>query len=308
CGEVWLDDLGASGDSVADTVTVPHIKPTARLSGANQFLHLGHTRSTATHASHKGSFGDVAVIGGETHTDTSMAGAALLAAQAALHAGAGRVMVALLGSQTGHGTTVDVNQPELMFRPLEALDFSREVVVCGCGGGKAVAAVLDRVLSSASSAVLDADALNAIASDSGLAKLLADRESRGFSTVITPHPLEAARLLGCSTADIQQDRLSAAGRLAQRFHCTVVLKGSGSVVATPGELPVINPTGNALLATAGTGDVLAGMIGAGLARGLTAATAAERAIFVHGDIADRWTLQWPEKSLTASGLARAAHP
>jgi NAD(P)H-hydrate repair Nnr-like enzyme with NAD(P)H-hydrate dehydratase domain len=88
--------------------------------------------------------------------------------------------------------------------------------------------------------------------------------------VLTPHPLEAARLLGATSAQVQQGRLRAAAELAQRFACTVVLKGSGTVIATPGQVPRINPTGNARLATAGTGDVLAGLLGARLAAGQAA--------------------------------------
>jgi len=117
--------------------------------------------------------------------------------------------------------------------------------------------------------------------------------------------LEAARLLGCTTAQVQADRLQAAARLAERFGCTVVLKGSGSIIATPEQTPHINPTGNARLATAGTGDVLAGLIGAHLAA-LPATEheavheAASRACWRHGVVAD----QWPQgRSLTALALA-----
>jgi NAD(P)H-hydrate repair Nnr-like enzyme with NAD(P)H-hydrate dehydratase domain len=121
--------------------------------------------------------------------------------------------------------------------------------------------------------------------------------------VLTPHPLEAARLLGCTAAEVQHDRLAAAQQLAQRFDCSVALKGSGSVIAAPGQTPVINPTGNARLATAGTGDVLAGMIGAGLATGVPAFQAACEAVYRHGLMADDWPRQPP---LTASALSRSA--
>src|SRR5690606_16918480 len=133
-------------------------------------------------------------------------------------------------------------------------------------GGAAVAAVLPQVLREARRLVLDADALNAIAADPQLQRQLRERALRPESaTVLTPHPLEAARLLACDTAAVQADRLAAARALADRFGCTALLKGSGSVVATPGQPPRINPTGNALLATGGTGDVLAGLAGARLA-------------------------------------------
>ncbi|RYX97448.1 MAG: NAD(P)H-hydrate dehydratase [Comamonadaceae bacterium] len=300
-GEVWLHEL-ASRNPSGESHDRP--APTAWLSGSPTGS-ADTARHAAPHASHKGSFGDVAVIGGETREGSSMAGAALLAARAALHAGAGRVMVSLLGTPP---IGLDMSQPELMFRATEALDLQKQVAVCGCGGGDAVAQILPDVFSTAWAAVFDADALNAIANDSTLAPLLAARANRGWRTVLTPHPLEAARLLGCGAAEVQRDRLSAATELAGRFHCTVVLKGSGTVIATPGQLPQVNPTGNALLATAGTGDVLAGIIGAGLARGLPAAQAASRAVFHHAEVADRWAAAHPAEPFTASRLAKAVRP
>ena len=296
-GEVWFDDLGVTPP--ADT------EPSARLLGADGFQTA--LRFTRPHASHKGSFGDVAVIGGESTHASHMTGAALLAARAALHAGAGRVFVALLPAPGQPAPTVDLLQPELMFRSVDALDLKRQVVVCGCGGGDAVKPVLAKVLSLATRAVLDADALNAISGDTQLQTLLKARYPRGYSTVLTPHPLEAARLLGMTAAQVQADRLKAARQLADLFQCVVVLKGSGTVLAAPGTTPAINPTGNALLATAGTGDVLAGMVGAGMAGGALARgdafEAACRAVFTHGQIADQWAVGKPGQALTASGLA-----
>ena len=109
------------------------------------------------------------------------------------------------------------------------------------------------------------------------------------------------RLLACSVQEVQANRLAAAQALADTLGCTVLLKGSGSVIASPGQLPRINPTGNARLATAGTGDVLAGMVGARLAAGASALQAAREAVYAHGDAADHW----PEgQTLTASALAR----
>ena len=167
-----------------------------------------------------------------------MSGAALLAASAALHHGAGRVYVALLD---GGSLAVDPARPELMFRAPQALDPAQLTVVAGCGGGHAIAAQLPRLLSTAPRLVLDADALNAIANDSQLATLLRARAARQRQTVLTPHPLEAARLLGSTAAAVQQDRLAAAQQLAQQFGCCVVLKGSGTVIAEPGETPVHQP-------------------------------------------------------------------
>ncbi len=290
-GQVWFDDLEVS----------PEVEPpTAHLLGADAVAPFG--RRLARHDSHKGVFGDVAVVGGQS-TDTShMVGAALLAARAALHAGAGRVFVALLGNG---GPGFDVTQPELMFRSFDALDLENCTVVCGCGGGNAVQAVLPKVLSAAPKLVLDADALNAIATDAALVQLLKARSRQGYSTVLTPHPLEAARLLGTTAAQAQSDRLEAAQRLSSIFSAVVVLKGSGTVIAMPEHASRINYSGNAMLSTAGTGDVLAGMVGAGLAAGSAAFEAACAAVFRHGEVADKWSAQQNGLRLTASGLAAA---
>jgi hydroxyethylthiazole kinase-like uncharacterized protein yjeF len=291
-GQVWWDDLGVAPP--AGTA------PDAWLAGQDRYAASG--RGQAPHSSHKGSFGDVAVVGGESAGTAHMAGAALLAARAALHAGAGRVFVALLGNPA---MDVDPQQPELMFRSPDALDLAHQVVVCGCGGGAAVAAVLPRILSRAHTLVLDADGLHAVANDSALQALLRARAARGWRTLLSPHPLEAARLLGSSTAAVQADRLDAAASLAAQMQCVVVLKGSGTVIAAPDVIPVINPTGNARLATAGTGDVLAGMLGAALAAGLPAFDAACSAVFQHGRLADRWPA---DQALTASRLAQNHQP
>ncbi|MBB3176129.1 NAD(P)H-hydrate dehydratase [Variovorax sp. Sphag1AA] len=276
-GDVWFDDLGISGVVEA---------PIARLPGLR-------SASERPHASHKGSYGDVAVIGGAP----GMTGAALLAGSAALNAGAGRVFVALLDAGA---PVLDQVRPELMFRRPDTLDLSDMAVVCGCGGGNAVGELLPQILPNASALVLDADALNCIAADPALQSLLKARTSNNRPTVLTPHPLEAARLLQSSAREVQHNRLAAARELAARFGAIVALKGSGTVIAEPNGTPVINPTGNGRLATAGTGDVLAGMIGAALASGLPPMTATCDAVWRHGDLADRWP---PEIPLTAGALA-----
>jgi hydroxyethylthiazole kinase-like uncharacterized protein yjeF len=149
--------------------------------------------------------------------------------------------------------------------------------------------------------VLDADALNAVSADTSLQTLLLARSKRGFSTILTPHPLEAARLSGISTAQVQADRLAAAQMLADRFACVVILKGAGSVIAAAGVTPHINASGNAKLATAGTGDVLAGMVGALLAASQDAFQSACTATHRHGLAADNWTVV---NTLTASELVK----
>ena len=244
-GRVWLADLG---------VILSACLPSATLQGPGLPRRLLPGRS---HAQHKGSFGDLLVIGGAP----GMGGAASLAARAGLAAGAGRVYLARLDGNE----QPDPMRPELMPRSLaQALQpalLAGATVVCGCGGGKAVAACLPAVLAQAARLVLDADALNAIAADPALLRALHARAAQGLPSVLTPHPLEATRLLGRSTGQVQADRLAAARDLAALCQATVVLKGSGTVIAMPGATPVLNPTGNARLGSAGSGDALAGWLG-----------------------------------------------
>lgn len=272
-GAVWLDALGV--DLSGET-------PDAWLVGRGE---LALHPVARLHAQHKGSFGDVAVVGGAA----GMAGAAWLAARAAHAAGAGRVFVDLLDSAHG-AIAFDPARPELMLRPhwwqgtSDAIEQS--TVVCGCGGGDAVRAALPRLMALAPRLVLDADALNAIATDTALQSMTTARAARSRATILTPHPLEAARLLGTTTREVQADRLGAALALAERFRSVVVLKGSGSVISAPGEVPRINATGNASLATAGTGDVLAGWIGGRWRADAAAFETATLGVVEHGAAAE----------------------
>lgn len=277
-GAVWLDDLGVEASEPPQAWLGPCAAPPL---------------PPRAHADHKGRFGDVLVVGGAP----GMAGAALLAACAAHAAGAGRVYLAPLDPSLQAAALLV--HPALMWRPLP--DTGRpehwhdRVVAIGCGGGQAVAAVLPAALRDAPAVVLDADAINAIASDAALRRQLAARARRGAATVLTPHPLEAARLAGSDTGAVQADRLGTAQAIADRFSTTVVLKGSGSVVAAPGERPWINATGSAALATAGTGDVLAGWIAGrwaamgGLAVGPgSVGLLVREAVCLHGAAGQRW--------------------
>jgi hydroxyethylthiazole kinase-like uncharacterized protein yjeF len=277
CGDIWFNALD----------TKHTLLPVARLSAPPSHPYRAHN-------THKGSYGDVAVVGG----DTSMVGAALLAARAALYSGAGRVFVGLLAQNT---PTLDSNLPELMIRDVRSLPLEFMAVAAGCGGGSAIAACLLDVVQRTRHLVLDADALNHLAQSLQVANALARRLPG--TTVLTPHPLEAARLLNTSVSEVQANRMAAAQDLADRWQCVVVLKGSGSVIAAPGELPHINPTGNARLATAGTGDVLAGLIGSYMAQKRDAFSASCAAVYRHGELADRW----PDSAgaLTAHQLAQA---
>jgi hydroxyethylthiazole kinase-like uncharacterized protein yjeF len=229
------------------------------------------------HNSHKGSYGDVAVVGGAR----GMGGAVILAARVAAKCGGGRVFAAFIE----HAPPYDSVQPELMCRLAQDLDFSSATLVVGPGLGTSPLALdtLTRAMNTASPLVLDADALNLIAANPDLEQTVATRQG---VTVMTPHPLEAARLLGTTSAAIQADRLAASRSIALRFESIVILKGSGTVISRPDDPLVINTTGNPALATAGTGDVLAGICGALLAQHWPQWEAALAATWLHGHAAD----------------------
>ena len=246
-GQAWFDGLACMPDAAIGQV--------ARLASVADAAAALPAR---THDRHKGSFGDVIIVGGAP----GMLGAARLAAQGALAAGPGRVLVSPLDPDQA---LADPQHPEWLWQAQAWLPGRRalesDTVVCGCGGGWAVSQALPALLARAARLVLDADALNVLARDATLRRLLRARPARGQATVLTPHPLEAARLLGCDTSRVQADRLGAAESLAHELGAVVLLKGSGSVISCEGRLPVINPTGSASLSVGGTGDVLAGWIG-----------------------------------------------
>jgi hydroxyethylthiazole kinase-like uncharacterized protein yjeF len=240
-----------------------------------------------TRDAHKGCFGDVLIVAGEP----AMRGASLLAALGAQAAGAGRIFVGLADAHP-----LEARPPELMTRrlhpaaerPEAALGTAQAIVAgCGLGHGAAANAILVPALAHPAALVLDADGLNRIAEAPALRARLAARGDLGYATVLTPHPLEAARLLGTSTAAVQADRLGSACALAAATGAYVVLKGAGTVVAEPDGCWTINATGGPILAVAGTGDVLAGTVGGLLATGLPAPDAARLGAWLHGAAGDR---------------------
>ncbi len=250
---------------------------------------------------HKGLFGKVAVIGG----DGGMVGAALLAARAALLAGAGRVYVAMLCKEA---PSIDLMQPELMICSVSAIRQLTQlnVVVLGPGLGQSAEAInlLEYWLAQEICLLLDADALNLIAKHVHLFDLI---KIRAAATIITPHPAEAARLLGVSVAEVQQDRTASALKLSQSLHASCVLKGAGSVCAQHDGVYFINGSGNPGLASAGTGDVLSGIIGGLVAQGLDAFDAVKLGVYVHGAAADALVAQgFGPVGLTASEIAKQA--
>ncbi len=221
--------------------------------------------------SNKGSFGSVLIMGGAQ----GMQGAALLAAIGAQAGGAGKVFIS-----SPHQTVFVAEQAQWMSRawPPELKDIDAIALGCGLGKSESSRLALSTCWNSAVALVLDADALNLLAEDDSPCAAL----QRHAATVMTPHPLEASRLLGGSTTQVQADRCGAAIRLAQKFNSVVCLKGAGSVIAAPDGRWSINTSGAPALAVAGTGDVLAGLVAALLAQGLSAWDAARLAAFSHG--------------------------
>jgi ADP-dependent NAD(P)H-hydrate dehydratase / NAD(P)H-hydrate epimerase len=262
-GELAYDDLQADPQLVASQAFVAR-----RLAGGSLPRLPARPRTV-----HKGQLGHVLVVGG----DRGYAGAALLAAQSALRGGAGMVSLASRGE---HLAAAQARLPEVMSaavasaNQLLALDSTASVWVVGPGLGQGA---WGRSLLSAAAAatvpqVWDADALNLLAS--GAVDLPA-------GCVITPHPGEAARLLGVSTAEVQADRPAAALQLAQRYQAVCVLKGAGTLVADPDGSLLLCDRGHPAMAGAGLGDVLAGLIGALLGQGLAPLAAANLAVWLH---------------------------
>ena len=245
-----------------------------------------HTIPKRMHDSNKGTYGDVCIIGGSE----GMSGALFLAGRAALYSGAGRVYLGFAGSVPAF----DPSHPELMCRHAQGLNFVHAVVVIGPGLGNSADAKLlvQGALQEAKILVIDADALNLISEHEDLQVLLRSRTQQNFSTVITPHPLEAARLLKTDAKTIQADRCAAATQLVQHLQTCVVLKGAGTIIAFEDQL-WINSSGNPSLATAGTGDVLTGVCAALLGQGLSVEHASCLAVYLHGKAAD---------DLVASGI------
>ncbi len=224
--------------------------------------------------SHKGSYGHVGIVGGAP----GMVGAALIAGRAALAQGAGSVTVAALDERI----VVDTGELRLMFAaPEKLVAIPLDVLAIGPGLGQTTRAhaLLEAGLAAQCPLVLDADALNLLAGDPALAKQAAQRSA---PTLLTPHPGEAARLLGLSPREVQENRIGSALRLSAMVRAQVALKGAGTVIAHPDGRYAINTTGGPWLAQAGAGDRLTGMVAALLAQGMDAGSALEAAAWLHG--------------------------
>jgi hydroxyethylthiazole kinase-like uncharacterized protein yjeF len=289
-GEIHVRDLGLEIDALHPARG--HLVPTAL---------LAHVLPRRARNSHKGTFGSLGILGGAA----GMSGAALLAGRAALYLGAGRTYVGLLGPD---GLLVDPLQPELMLREADEIVEMRHlsclVVGPGLGQSPPARSVVARALEREVALVLDADALNLLGAHEALADVCAKRTS---PTLLTPHPAEAARLLACTTAEVQVDRIDAAVSISERYRATVALKGVGTIVAEPSGSWWINTTGNPGLASAGMGDVLCGFIGALLAQGAAPGHALLAAAHLHGLAADHCVERiGGPVGLTASEVTAAA--
>ena len=284
CGKIYIDTLA---------VNLP-VSNAKLLTGTDMAELIPRRRNNT----HKGTYGNVGIIGGAN----GMVGAAVLAARAALHMGPGKVFMGLIATDA---MAFDAINPEIMVRHAGDIasdkDISAYAIGMGAGMGKenakAVKALLADVLASEKPVLIDADALkfvkiknkNASICESfkaNMAENARPAEALNKYPVLTPHPGEAARLLNITTAAVQADRINAATSIAQRAKAIVVLKGAGTVIATPEGNYFINTSGNPGMASGGMGDALSGMIAAFLAQGLTPLDAAKLGVYLHGAAAD----------------------
>ena len=285
-GEIVLEDLGIPAE--ARRV----VEPVARI--IQRPLLTKRAREM-----HKGDAGRILVVGG----DTGMLGAVLLAGEAALRCGSGLVTVAGGGA---HLDLAALHRPELM--SAEALQLSpqdiarADAVVLGPGLGRSrwSEQVFDRFIDTQRHLVVDADGLNQLAQS--------EPTPHRCDWILTPHPGEAARLLQCTTAEVQADRPTAAREIAAKFGGVCVLKGAGTLVACADGAMFLCDKGNPGMATAGMGDVLSGIIGSLLGQGLPIATAATAGVWLHSSAADAAVKNTGERSLLARDVIRYLTP
>lgn len=290
CGTICFDDLSIPAEIAADIADCGSLV-------VQEYLHS--TLQPRKRNSHKGSYGHVLAIGGIA----GMSGAIRLCGEAALRSGAGRVTLA---TDPAHAALINVGRPELMVRPVAGADVLRAllgddhaldyVLAAGPGLGQSEwsAALLEMCLAADMPLVVDADGLN----------LLAEKDHRPAreNWILTPHPAEAARLLKCKTAEIQRDRVTAAQAIASQYSAEVVLKGCGTVIASPAGAYAICPLGNPGMATAGSGDVLTGIIAALLGQGLSCRQAAIAGVVAHAAAGDLAQQAVGEMSLLAGDI------
>lgn len=286
CGDITLNDLDIPSAVInkcehsGELLTWESIKPL-----------LPRRRRDAN----KGDYGHVLVIGG----DYGMGGAVRMAAESAMRIGAGLVTVA---TRPEHISVVSGMRPEAMCHSctsreeLLELLVGKTTVVIGPGLGKSEWAqeLLETIFECDLPKVLDADALN----------MLSHKPHPCADWVLTPHPGEAARLLHRGTGDVQKNRFEAARELQHQYDGVIVLKGSGTIIEGPSDIPYVCSGGNPGMATGGMGDILSGMIGGLLAQGLELERAAEAAVYIHAAAADKAAADQGERGLLATDVLR----
>jgi len=249
---------------------------------------------------HKNNFGHVLIVGG----DHGMCGAVLLAAESALRTGAGLVSVI---TRSEHRSAIVARRPEVMVYEVDGQQdigslLNRANVIAvgpGLGQGAWGRAILQRMLDSGKECVVDADALNFIAHESW---------ALPAGSILTPHPGEASRLLGITTDSIQADRPTAARTISSKYKAVTVLKGAGTLIANGGELLGICIAGNSGMATAGSGDVLTGIVAAAKALGIDAPTAAALGVWLHASSGDRANTSVHGRAIIASDIVESLRP
>ncbi|HEY8036554.1 MAG TPA: NAD(P)H-hydrate dehydratase [Methylobacter sp.] len=279
CGEIYYAQLGVPDDVFEHIKAVATRVVKAPLPRRNRYAH-------------KGNCGHVLIVGG----DLGYSGAAKMAGEAALRVGSGLVSIA---TRAEHSALMNLSRPELMCHGVEtpeqltALLAKVDVVAVGPGLGQSdwAKALFNAAISSGKPMVVDADGLN----------LLAAAPTNKPDWVLTPHPGEAARLLNCSNAEIQQDRFAAVLSLQAKYGGVVILKGAGTLIASEYQLAVSN-TGNPGMASGGMGDVLTGVIAGLVAQGLSLQDAAQQGVYNHGLAADLSAAKDGERGLLATDL------
>ena len=253
---------------------------------------LAHNMPIRKRSAHKGDFGHVLVIGG----GPGMPGAARLAGEAALRSGAGRVTIA---THASHLASITAGRPELMCHAVESIEdiepliTDSTIVVLGPGLGQSEWSVslFEGLVNRPLSFVLDADALH----------LLADSEHSSDNWILTPHPGEAARLLGATTDEVQSDRIAALNKIVAQYGGSVVLKGAGSLISSENGPAWLCTAGNPGMAAAGMGDVLTGVIAALWAQGFGRKRAALLGTEIHARSGDS-AAKSGERGMLASDL------
>lgn len=279
CGEILYSSLSVPKDVFNRVATT-----TSRV--------IKKTIPPRARCAHKGDHGHVLIIGG----DRGYSGAARMAGEAALRVGAGLVSIA---THPEHAALMNIGRPELMCHGVEnaeqlslLLDKAKAIVVGpGLGQSKWAAELFIAAIKSAKMLVVDADGLN----------FLSHVPEKHSNWVLTPHPGEAARLLHCAIADLQQDRYAAVAAIQAKYNGIAVLKGSGTLIASHDELAV-STTGNPGMASGGMGDILAGVIAGLMAQGYSLKDAAQQGVYLHGMAADLAAEQSGERGLLASDL------